>query len=41
MNNSQRIKELYQDKHPGIGSYLECTTRAYLNGLAGFTLGKI
>lgn len=40
MNNSQRITELYKDKHPGIGSYLECVTRAYAYGLAGFTLGN-
>lgn len=40
MNNTQRITELYKDKHPGIGSYLECVTRAYASGLAGFTLGN-
>lgn len=39
-NQAQRIKELYSDTHPGIGSYLECVTRAYAYGLAGFTLGN-
>ena len=39
-NQAQRIKEIYSDTHPGIGSYLECVTRAYGYGLAGFTLGN-
>lgn len=41
MNNIQKITDQHKDKHPGIGSYLECTSRAYASGLAGFTLGKI
>lgn len=40
MNRKEAITEIYKDKHPGIGSYLECTTRAYGAGLAGFTLGN-
>lgn len=40
MSSKQQITELYKDKYPGIGSYLECTTRAYGAGLAGFTLGN-
>lgn len=39
MNNIERIKERHRDKHPGIGSYLECMSRAYATGLSGFCLG--
>lgn len=39
MNNIERITERHKDKHPGIGSYLECMSRAYATGLSGFCLG--
>jgi TMEM141 protein family len=40
MSRAQRIIEEHKEKHPGIGSYLECVSRAYATGLAGFCLGK-
>lgn len=39
MNGKERLTERYKDTHPGIGSYLECMSRAYATGLSGFCLG--
>ncbi|XP_065348171.1 transmembrane protein 141-like isoform X2 [Cloeon dipterum] len=38
MNNVNQLKQQYSGTHPGIGSYLECMTRALLTGLSTFTL---
>ncbi|XP_063708051.1 uncharacterized protein LOC134836767 [Culicoides brevitarsis] len=38
LTNINELKEEQKDKHPGFGSYFECMSRAYLTGLATFSL---
>lgn len=34
----ERLIAEHGDDHPGLGSYLECMSRAYLTGVATFTI---
>lgn len=40
MSKKDEIIQNYSEKYPGIGSYMECISRAYMNGLATGGLSK-
>lgn len=40
MIDINKLKEQQKVSHPAFGSYLECMTRTFFTGLAGFCLSK-